>query len=71
MQVNTSSGSCIANIGPQGRRQRLVFGIVALAISVAIAIVFVVSGVWPLLRLPIFVPLFVAGLGFFQARDRT
>jgi hypothetical protein len=66
MQMNS-----IANIGPQGRRQRLVFGIVALALSVVIATVFVIAGVRPLLRLPLILPLFVAGLGFFQARDRT
>jgi hypothetical protein len=71
MQTNSSSAACIANIGPQGRRQRHVFGIVALAVSVVIAIVCVVAGVRPLLRLPLILPLFVAGLGFFQARDRT
>jgi hypothetical protein len=71
MQMSSSSAACIANIGPQGRRKRLVSGIVALAVGVVIAVLCVVAGVRPLLRLPIFVPLFVAGLGFFQARDRT
>ena len=62
---------CIANIGPQERRKRLVFGITALAISVVISFLFVFYGVRPVFRLPLFVPLFAGALGFFQARDRT
>jgi hypothetical protein len=62
---------CIANIGPQERRKRLMFGIVTLAASVVISFLFVFSGVRPVLRLPLFVPLYLGALGFFQARDRT
>jgi hypothetical protein len=62
---------CIANIGPRERRKRLMFGITTLAASVVISFLFVFYGVRPLLRLPLFVPLFVGALGFFQARDRT
>lgn len=62
---------CIANIGPHERRQRLVFGIATLAASVAISFLFVFYGVRPVLRLPLFVPLYLGALGFFQARDRT
>jgi hypothetical protein len=47
------------------------FGITTLAASVVISFLFVFYGVRPLLRLPLFVPLFVGALGFFQARDRT
>jgi hypothetical protein len=62
---------CIANIGPHERRKRLVSGIVILAASVVISFLFVFYGVRPALRLPLFVPLYLGALGFFQARDRT
>jgi hypothetical protein len=62
---------CIANIGPRERRKRLVSGISALAASVVISFLFVFYGVRPVFRLPLFIPLFVGALGFFQARDRT
>jgi hypothetical protein len=62
---------CIANIGPRERRRRLMFGIATLAASMVISFLFVLYGVRPVFRLPLFVPLFVGALGFFQARDRT
>lgn len=62
---------CIANIGPRERRKRLVFGIVTLAASVVISFLFVFYGVRSVFRLPLFVPLYMGALGFFQARDRT
>jgi hypothetical protein len=63
--------SCIANIGPRERRKRLVFGVVALSLSVVISAIFVVQAVPPIWRLALFVPLFAGALGFFQSRDRT
>ncbi|HVS60536.1 MAG TPA: hypothetical protein VHE82_07580 [Gemmatimonadaceae bacterium] len=69
MDISSSGG--IANIGPRERRKRLVFGIAALAVSVVISFLFVLNGVRPVLRLPLFIPLFVGALGFFQAQDRT
>ena len=68
--MNVGEG-CIANIGPRERRKRLVFGVVALSLSVVISAIFVVTGVRPVWRLTLFVPLFAGALGFFQARDRT
>lgn len=65
------SAVCIANIGPRERRKRLMFGMMALAASVVISFFFVFFGVRPVFRLPLFVPLFVGALGFFQYRDRT
>ncbi|HEV7593895.1 MAG TPA: hypothetical protein VGO33_02775 [Gemmatimonadaceae bacterium] len=62
---------CVANIGPRERRKRLMSGISALAASVVISFLFVFYGVRPVFRLPLFIPLFVGALGFFQARDRT
>ena len=63
--------SCIANIGPRERQKRLVFGVIALFLSVVISAIFVIEGVPPIWRLVLFVPLFAGALGFFQARDRT
>jgi len=68
--MNVGEG-CIANIGPRERRKRLVFGVAALSLSVVISAIFVVTGVRPVWRLTLFVPLFAGALGFFQARDRT
>ncbi len=62
---------CIANISPGERQKRLMFGITTLAASVVISFLFVFYGVRPVFRLPLFIPLFVGALGFFQARDRT
>jgi hypothetical protein len=61
----------IANIGPSERQKRLVFGAIALLLSVVISAIFVIEGVRPIWRLTLFVPLFAGALGFFQARDRT
>jgi hypothetical protein len=60
-----------ANIGPSERQKRLVFGAIALLLSVVISAIFVIEGVRPIWRLTLFVPLFAGALGFFQARDRT
>lgn len=68
--VPNSSGP-IANIGPRERSKRLVFGIAAFTVSVVIAVLCAVTRAPPLVRLPLFFPLFFAALGFFQARDRT
>jgi fatty acid desaturase len=61
----------VANIGPRERKRRLRFGIVAFGISVVAAGLLVAGGVSPRWRLALFVPFFVAGLGYFQARDKT
>jgi len=59
------------NIGPRERRKRLRFGAIAFAAGVAIGFLLIVTGAPPLWRLSLFLPLFVAALGYFQARDRT
>ena len=43
--------SCIANIGPRERQKRLVFGVIALFLSVVISAIFVIEGVRPIWRL--------------------
>jgi hypothetical protein len=62
---------CVENIGPRGRRQRLLFGLACFGIGVVIAVMLLVfDAAWPW-RLGLFLP-FVAGAhGYFQARDRT
>lgn len=67
----SSSVEDIANIGPKERRKRLIFGIAVLAATVVISFLFVFYKVPPLLRLTLFIPLFVGALGFFQSRGKT
>jgi hypothetical protein len=59
------------NIGPAGRRRRLIGGIVLLVLGVAGAAVLVLGGVSRGARLALFVPFFGAALGFLQGRDHT
>lgn len=61
----------IANIGPRGEQQRLRLGFMALgAAGLLGALLFGLHApdVW---RLTLFVPLWIAGLGVFQAHDKT
>jgi hypothetical protein len=62
---------CIANIGPRQRRQRLLFGVQAFVgalVVLAALLFFHVAVGW---RLVLFVPFYLATVGYFQARDRT
>ena len=59
------------NIGPRERRKRRVLGIVALTVGVSVAFVLVVAGVPRPLRLVVFFPIWMAGLGLLQAREKT
>ena len=69
--MDTAGDGCIANIGPRERRRRLRLGIAALSASVVIAVVLAATGVHRAWRMVLFFPLWVAALGFFQARDKT
>ena len=60
-----------ANIGPRERRKRRLMGLVSLTVGVALAFVLVVWGAPRLLRLIIFFPMWMAGLGLMQAREKT
>jgi hypothetical protein len=69
--MEMSPSTRIANIGTGGRRQRFVFGIVALGVGGLIAaLLFYIRAplIW---RLPLFLVFYVAALGIFQARDKT
>ncbi|HKC63749.1 MAG TPA: hypothetical protein VKB86_08930 [Pyrinomonadaceae bacterium] len=59
------------NIGPRERTKRRFMGMVALAAGVGLAFVFVVTGAPRLLRLIIFFPIWIAGLGLMQSREKT
>ncbi len=60
-----------SNIGPGERRKRRVLGFVALGVGVALAFVLVVMGAPRLSRLVVFFPIWLAGLGLLQAREKT
>lgn len=68
MGVNFSE---VANIGPRERSKRRVLGLVALTVGVAAAFVLIVFEAPRALRLVIFFPVWIAGLGFLQAREKT
>jgi hypothetical protein len=61
----------VVNIGPRERRKRLVFGVVALGVGAAIAVLLVLINAPLVWRVPLFVPFFVGALGVFQAREKT
>jgi hypothetical protein len=63
--------ACVISIGPRQRRKRLAFGIALVRVGVVLGAVFVVTGVPRLWRLTLFLPLWGAALGFFQAREKT
>jgi len=59
------------NIGPREQRKRRLLGIVALTVGVAASFVLVVYGAPRVLRVVIFFPIWIAGLGLLQAREKT
>lgn len=59
------------NIGPREQRKRRLLGIVALTIGVAAAFVLVVYSAPRWSRIVIFFPIWMAGLGLLQAREKT
>jgi hypothetical protein len=59
------------NIGPREERKRRLMGIVSLTVSVGLAFLLVIFGASRWARLVIFFPLWIAGLGLFQAREKT
>jgi hypothetical protein len=63
--------SVASNIGPRERRKRRVMGFVALAAGAGLALALVATDAPRLLRLLIFFPVWIAALGFFQAREKT
>lgn len=60
-----------ANIGPREQRKRRVMGIVLLVVGIALALVLVGYDAPRWSRLILFLPFWFAGLGLFQAREKT
>ena len=69
--ATTTPDNCAANIGPQQRRRRMLFGLVTFAIAAVIALVLIASGASRWWRLILFLPLAAGGTGIFQALDKT
>lgn len=63
--------ACAVNIGPRERRKRLISGIVLLAVAGGLAAFLLATGASRLARLTLFLPLWISGVGFFQAFDKT
>ena len=61
----------VSNIGPRERRKRRLLGIVALTVGVAAAFVVVVYDAPRWTQLIVFFPVWLAGLGLLQAREKT
>ena len=61
----------VTNLGSHGRRRRYLMGATGLALTLLLAVGFVVFGVARGARLVHFVPLFVAALGVIQGRTGT
>lgn len=66
-----SVSTCIPNIGLREQRKRMTFGLVLFVASAAVAAVLVATGVSRGWRLALFLPLWAAATGFFQAREKT
>ena len=62
---------CVINIGPRQRRLRLRFGLVSLAVAVALAAELLLGGAPRGARAAVALPLLLAGYGIFQARAKT
>jgi hypothetical protein len=63
--------TCIANIGPRERRKRMTFGLLLFVVSAGIATVLVATDIPRWWRLALFLPLWAAAAGWFQAREKT
>ena len=67
----TDEPVCLINIGPRGQARRTRFGRVNLSITAVTTAVVAGLGASPAWLPAVFVPAFLAGLGFVQARART
>jgi hypothetical protein len=66
-----AAGVCPANIGPAERRKRWVVGVVAVTVCVTAAVLLSLNGASRYWRLLLFLPLWTAALGIFQARAQV
>lgn len=63
--------TCIANIGPQQRRRRQVFGLRMFGAGGVLAVVLVLLRADVAWRLLLFLPFVMGASGYFQATDHT
>lgn len=61
----------VSNIGPREQRKRRVLGIVALTVGVGLAFLLVVLDAPRPARAVVFFPVWLAGLGLLQSREKT
>jgi hypothetical protein len=59
------------NIGPRERRKRRLMGFVALTVGVGVAFVLVIMQAPRWSRAVVFFPIWIAGLGLIQSREKT
>lgn len=59
------------NLGAREQRKRRLLGIVSLTVAVGVAFLLVIFDAPRPARLVVFFPLWIAGLGLLQARERT
>lgn len=69
--MTTNQNGFTGNIGTGEQKKRRIMGYVALAVAVGLAFVLIVTGAPRSLRLIIFFPVWLANLGFLQAREKT
>jgi hypothetical protein len=70
-QNATEPVACVSNIGPNEQRKRLLFGVVAFVFGIALAALLVATNANVVWRVILFFPFAGAGIGYFQARDKT
>jgi hypothetical protein len=71
MEAMTEGSVCIPNIGPRQRQQRIIGGVVGLALAVVVSGLLLATGVARPFRLAVFLPFFAGTTGLFQAREKT
>lgn len=69
--TSSDTATVCLNIGPAEKRKRLVFGVLVLAVTLVVLVVFVTSGQPRALRLVLFVPWALGALGVFQVLAST
>ena len=60
-----------SNIGPEGRRNRFLMGLISLGVGLGLAFFFRTNQAGSLWRVLLFIPFFAGTLGLFQARAKT
>jgi len=70
-QKQDSEEVCIANISPLERQKRLKFGIQQFIFTLFVLAILIGFQVNPLWRLSLLFLFWAAGVGYFQARDKT